>query len=115
MPVYSNSIKLLPMFTSLFLNAFLIKVFGLALDQVNKRPNTLNFTSRCCSKSVMTEFKQQESQYSFSKVHVLKNKQHYRISGSNQLLFQWSHLPRGCNSGNETAEEKRSKLKWCTV
>ena len=88
-----------------------IKVFEHALDQVTKRPNTLSFTSHCCSKSVMTEFKQQESQYSFSKVHVLKNKQHYRISRSNQLLFQWSHLPRGCNSGSETAEEMRSELK----
>ena len=38
-----------------------IKVFEHALDQVNKRPNTLRFTSHCCSKSVMTEFKQQES------------------------------------------------------
>ena len=92
-----------------------IKVFGHTLDQVNKRPNTPSCTSHCCSKSVMTKFKQQESQYSFSKIHVLKNKQHYRISRSNQLLFQWSHLPRGCNSGSETAEKKRSELKLCTV
>ena len=38
-----------------FLMLSKIKVFEHALhvDQVNKRPNTLSFTSHCCSKSVM--------------------------------------------------------------
>ena len=42
-----------------------ITVFGHTLDQVNKRPNTLSFTSHCCSKSVITKFKQKNPNIHF--------------------------------------------------